>query len=612
MKLTMRKQIRFISILLSLFIILILTIEPAANAMQVDGATSLPGPTIQIRLDPQVRQRYVPPPDAFLRRLSSSEQTASATIVVNYTGSEWTTEAQTAFEYAADIWETLITSPVPIIVDAEFAPLAPGVLGGAGPTRIWRDFTNAPQANTWYPVATANKLANTDLSPTYSDIEATFSSSYTNWHFGTGSSTPSNMISFVSVVLHELGHGLGFLGSMRYNSSPEVNCIGSVGRGCYGYDGFPMIYDHFTENGSGTALLSYPNNSTSLGDQLTSNSIYFDSPGGNLANGGGRVPLYAPSTWSSGSSYSHLAESYNSSAHALMTYSIAKGETIHHPGSITLCMFAEMGWTVGETCGITAISGLTAANDGPTVLGNLTQLNASVSAGNHVTYEWDFGDGKNGSGKTVSHQYASPGVYTAEVTATNLVNSAQATTTVFVDQSINGLVASNDGPTALGDFTQLTASVSEGSNVTYHWDFGDGSNGSGAVVSHQYTSPGVYTAEVTAINSISQETTTTDIQIDETVILISGLNAENDGPTLHGRVTQLSASVSSGNSVTYVWDFGDGDDAAGAVVSHQYASPGTYIAEVTAENSLGQVTATTIVEVLAITDRLFMPMLVKP
>jgi PKD repeat protein len=609
----MRKHIRFILTLISLFIFLILTIEPAANAMLVDGAASLPGPTIQIRLDPQVKQRYVPPPDAFLQRLSSSEQAATANITVNYVGGGWTAEAKTAFEYAVDIWEALITSPEPIVVDAEFSPLAPGVLGGASPTRIWRDFPNAPQANTWYPVATANKLANTDLSPTYSDIEATFSSSYLNWHFGTGSSTPSNKISFVSVVLHELGHGLGFVGSMRYNDSPgSDNCSGPVGRGCYGYSGYPMIYDRFTENGSGTALLSYPNNSTSLGNQLTSNSLYFDSPGGNLANGGGRVPLYAPSTWSQGSSYSHLAESFNPTAHALMTYSIAKGETIHHPGSVTLCMFAEMGWTVGESCEVTAISGLAATNDGPTVLGNLTQLTASISAGSHVTYEWDFGDGKSGSGKVVSHQYASPGVYTAEVTATNPVNSVQATTTVIVDQSINGLAASNDGPTALGDPTQLTASVSSGSNVTYHWDFGDGNNGSEAVVSHQYPSPGVYTAEITAINSISQETATTLVQVDETVILISGLTAANDGPTLHGLATQLSANVSSGNSVTYEWDFGDGENATGAEVSHQYASPGTYTAKVTATNSLNQETATTEVQVLEITGRVFMPMLVKP
>ncbi len=588
--------------LIILLVVLGLAPMAAVGARPNEAPVSLPGPTIEVRLDPQIRQRYVPPPAAFQRRLADQELAATATIIVNYNGSGWTTEAQNAFEYAADIWETLITSPQPIIVDAQFGPMDSGVLGGAGPTRIWRNFSNAPQANTWYPVATANKLANTDLSPGLADINATFSSSYPNWHFGTGSSTPTNKISFTSVVLHELGHGLGFLGSMRVN--------GSIG--VYGYSGSPMIYDRFTENGGGTPLLSYSNNSTALRNQLTSNNIFFDSTGGNFANGGSRVPIYAPSTWNQGSSYSHLGESFNPTPHALMTYSIAQGETIHNPGSVTLCMFAEMGWTVGQSCGVTAISGLAASNDGPTVLGNSTQLTATISAGSGVTYEWDFGDGGSNTGAVVSHQYASPGIYTAEVTASNSVNSDTATTMVYVDQAIGGLAASNDGPTVLGDPTQLTASISTGSNVTYEWDFGDGTDGNGVVISHQYASPGTYTAEVTATNSLGQATATTQVQVDESETAISGLSATNNGPTILGNTTQLSASISAGSGVTYEWNFGDGNLGNGQVVFHKYAAAGIYSAEVTATNFLGQEKAATQVQVLEITSRVYIPMLVKP
>jgi PKD repeat protein len=474
----------------------------------------------------------VPPPAAFNQRLSGPEQAATATIVVNYNGPGWTPEARTAFEYAADIWETLITSPVPIVVDAQFDSLGPNVLGGAGPTYIERIFPNIPQANTWYPVATANKLAKFDLYPGLADIRATFSSSYPNWYFGTGSTTPANKISFASVVLHELGHGLGFIGSMRVDDGVGLSeCQGLAGRGCYGYDGSPMIYDRYTENGAGTPLLNFSNNSTDLTNQLTSNNIFFDSSGGNFANGGNRVPIYTPSSWSQGSSYSHLAGSFDSTAHALMTFSISKGETIHNPGSVTLCMFAEMGWTVGQSCGPIAISGLAAFNDGPTELGNPTQLTATISAGSDVTYEWDFGDGSNGSGAAVSHQYASAGTFTAEVTATN---------------------------------------------------------------------------------SLGQETATTQVQVDEGVIAISGLSAANNGPTILGYTTQLTATISAGTDVTYAWDFGDGISGTGQVTSHKYAATGNYLAEVTATNSLGQETATTQVQVLDIASRVFIPMLVKP
>jgi PKD repeat protein len=511
----MRKPIKTILPILSLLILLTFGTAPIISTQAINGATSLPGPTRLVRLDPQIRQRYEPPPAVFLQSLASTEQTATASIVVNFNGSGWTSEAETAFNFAADIWETLITSPVPIVVDAQFGPLGPGVLGGAGP-RIVRNFINAPQNGTWYPVATANKLANSDLDPGVADIQATFSSTFPDWHFGTGSSTPVDKISFASVVLHELGHGLGFLGSMRVDDGlGDPECIGPAGGGCYGYFGDPMIYDLFTENGSGTSLLSFQNNSTTLADQLTNNNLYFDSPGGNLANGGSRVPLYAPSNWEQGSSYSHLAESYNGTNHGLMTYSISRGETIHNPGVVTLCMFKEMGWTVAESCGSTAISGLTADNDGPTILGTATQLTATIDAGSNVTYEWDFGDGNSGSGPVVLHQYAAPGSYIAEVTASNSVNQETATTTVLVEEAITGLAAANDGPTILGTATQLTGSISSGSNVIYEWDLGDGDSAIGSLVSHQYASPGTYTAEVTAMNLISQDTATTMVMVKE-------------------------------------------------------------------------------------------------
>lgn len=65
-----------------------------------------------------------------------------------------------AFRAAADVWEAILTSPVEITVDAVMDPLTPcsataGVLGRAGTNAVFRDFANAPLANTWYPSALA-------------------------------------------------------------------------------------------------------------------------------------------------------------------------------------------------------------------------------------------------------------------------------------------------------------------------------------------------------------------------------------------------------------------------------------------------------------------------
>ena len=79
-----------------------------------------------------------------------------------------------------------------------------------------------------------------------------------------------------------------------------------------------------------------------------------------------------------------------------------------------------------------AIAGLAATNDGPTTLGAMTQLAATMSAGTGVICEWEFGDGKTGKGELTAHTYAAAGEYTVKVTAKNGVNQQTATTKVTV------------------------------------------------------------------------------------------------------------------------------------------------------------------------------------
>ena len=86
--------------------------------------------------------------------------------------------------------------------------------------------------------------------------------------------------------------------------------------------------------------------------------------------------------------------------------------------------------------------------------------------------------------------------------------------TVYTEEApITGLTASNDGPTELGSLTTFTATIETGTNVTYTWDFGDGSSGSGPVTTHTYAAVGSYTATVTATNSAGSVEATTEVNI---------------------------------------------------------------------------------------------------
>lgn len=125
------------------------------------------------------------------------------------------------FQTAAKIWGSILKDNVEIRVNSQFGPLTPcdassGVLGSAGPTTVHRDFTGAIIAGAWYHQALANKLAGVDQAVGTDDINANFNSSVgtstcltPGWYYGIDGNEGAQ-IELLPVILHEIGHGLGF------------------------------------------------------------------------------------------------------------------------------------------------------------------------------------------------------------------------------------------------------------------------------------------------------------------------------------------------------------------------------------------------------------------
>ncbi len=269
-----------------------------------------------------------------------NQGSGTANIIVAYLG--FTDEAQVAFQSAVDTWASTLDSDQDIFVLAQFAPLGPGILGAAGSTFIVRDSPGL-RRNTWYGNALGDKLAGEDLVPGFFDLQATFSSAFPNWYFGTDGNTPVGDFDFRTVVLHELGHGLNFFGGMTYNSA--------TGIGSYGFGlspAFPTIYDQFADTQPGEQLVKtnkFPNPSTTLGDALIGEQIQFSGSSTTSTTRGERAILYTPDTWRPGSSYSHLDEViYSETVDGLMTPFLAPGESYQSPGPIVYAMFDDMGW----------------------------------------------------------------------------------------------------------------------------------------------------------------------------------------------------------------------------------------------------------------------------
>lgn len=113
--------------------------------------------------------------------------------------------------------------------------------------------------------------------------------------------------------------------------------------------------------------------------------------------------------------------------------------------------------------------------------------------------------------------------------------------------------------------------------VSWHWDFGDGTSGSGTTVTHTYADDGTYAVTLTVTDSSGRtgvDGTSADISNAAPVVSTGGPYTAQPGVAvlLTGAASDVAADV-----LTYAWSFGDGTpEQAGASVTHTYSTPGTY------------------------------------
>ncbi|MDQ3280074.1 MAG: peptidase [Acidobacteriota bacterium] len=145
-------------------------------------------------------------------------------------GNDGTTLGQqrlNVFNAAAATWSKLLDLKVDIVANATFSSIdgcteTEAVLGQASPMTWQRDFTNAPMAKVWYPIALANNLAGKDLNGSGPEIFVQFNSDIdldnclgkSSWYYGLDAQHGDDTDLYV-VVLHELAHGLGVSGTVR-------------------------------------------------------------------------------------------------------------------------------------------------------------------------------------------------------------------------------------------------------------------------------------------------------------------------------------------------------------------------------------------------------------
>lgn len=297
---------------------------------------------------------YVAPPSEFY----SGIRTAS--FDVNYTG--FSPDATTAFEFAAGIWGSLLNSAVPIKVNAFFVPLLPGLLGITLPNGV-KDFQGA-LSSTWYATALANSITGNEENEGEYDFDLYLNSGI-NWYYGTDGNCPAGQYDLVSIALHEMCHGLGFVGLSKVVSN--TGSFGLLQASDFApivtsfpwpdLDTLPSIFDSKVVESDGNLLISYPNPSPELKTHFTGNQLYFEGEYATQMNNGIQPRMYAPSSFALGSSLVHLNESTYPAGNIneLMTPFAGASNAVHDPGPIVMGILQDIGWSVNYAVGVNHI-----------------------------------------------------------------------------------------------------------------------------------------------------------------------------------------------------------------------------------------------------------------
>lgn len=241
-------------------------------------------------------------------------------------------------------------------------------------------------------------------------------------------------------------------------------------------------------------------------------------------------------------------------------------------------------WQVSLSDLLTATASV-GAGDAPLSV-NLT----SNFATSHPPYlfAWSLGDGSTSISQNLTHVYSAAGLYVVNLTASDHLG---VTSSVSLEIAVNAelrVAASTNVNEGLVPLTVGFSARSTGGTlpVNFTWNFGDGNTSSGPSATHVYAAIGNYNASITVTDAAGSR-----VAQNFTIRAYSLLDLSLTNPAQYGEVpftAHLTAALSGGEAPeTLFWQFGDGASWTGSNVSHTYVSPGDYLVNCTAEDSIG-------------------------
>ena len=210
----------------------------------------------------------------------------------------------------------------------------------------------------------------------------------------------------------------------------------------------------------------------------------------------------------------------------------------------------------------------------PPYTGTFTDLSS-----NAVSWFWEFGDGTTSTLQNPSHVYVSGGSYNVSLTITT---SDGCTYTSFHNYAVTFLPLSAN-PIASTTDTVLPMTVdflANSSGATgWLWDFGDGNTSNIQNPTHVYTTPGPYNITLTLSNSGCSHTYTYNGATFGSGPIQFGSPPDTlavPEPVYSCVPYEFTFANPMLNSVSWLWDFGDGDTSTLENPKHIYTQPGVF------------------------------------
>ncbi len=230
----------------------------------------------------------------------------------------------------------------------------------------------------------------------------------------------------------------------------------------------------------------------------------------------------------------------------------------------------------------------------PTVACLYSYVTFTNTSSTHVTRTWNYGDGSppettvNGT-----HAYSSPGTYTVTLTISNPPCTQTITHVVTVVPGPAATFSISPTDPCPAPVTMTYTGIGPAGTI-YNWLFETGS-GAGSPVSHSYSSNGVKTITMIAIDPVTgcrDTVVKTDTLYDLKIIGHASVYAGcKPLPVTFTRDVTYTIPVPGGTypipATGTTWDFGDGGSATGSTAAHTYTAVGIYVATVTVTTANG-------------------------